>query len=293
MRIPSRGVIVVGGLAALVIAWATLTQLPAIGAGAVLLPARRAVTVPLPDRCKDEQFTGVDVVLRGWRCEAIGRRRGTLIYLHGIADNRQSSAGIVSRFTHKGFDVVAYDSRAHGSSDGQFCTYGFFEKVDLQRVLDSVSPGPIVAVGSSLGGAVALQAAAIDSRITAIVAADTFADLKTVATERAPFPFTATTIERALRLAEQQASFRVADVSPVLSAAKIAIPVFLLHGDADADTSPHHSRRIHAALRSSKRLTIVPGARHGESMGGMWSEIERWIENVVANTVSANGALAP
>jgi len=86
---------------------------------------------------------------------------------------------------------------AHGESGGEACAYGFFEKEDLRRVLDTLDPGPIVLVGTSLGAAVALQEAAQDPRVTAVVAAETFSDLRTVATERAPFFFTSSIIERA------------------------------------------------------------------------------------------------
>jgi cephalosporin-C deacetylase-like acetyl esterase len=39
-------------------------------------------------------------------------------------------------------------------------------------------------LGTSLGGAVAIQAAAIDPRISAVVAAEVFSDLRTIAGER-------------------------------------------------------------------------------------------------------------
>src|SRR5438128_11590183 len=102
-----------------------------------------------------------------------------------------------SAFVPRGFDVVAYDSRAHGESDGDICTYGFFEKNDLHRVLDTVDDGPVVLLGTSLGAAVAILEAADDQRVATVVAAETFADLRTVATERAPFFFTAATIRKA------------------------------------------------------------------------------------------------
>jgi alpha-beta hydrolase superfamily lysophospholipase len=63
------------------------------------------------------------------------------VYLHGVADNRSSAVGVIEWFTPRGFDVIAYDSRAHGQSDGTVCTYGFYEKRDLKGVIDSVSPG--------------------------------------------------------------------------------------------------------------------------------------------------------
>src|SRR5947199_4291190 len=131
-----------------------------------------------------------------------------MVYLHGVADNRTSAAGAIARFVPRGFDVIAYDSRAHGESGGTACTYGFFEKHDLHRVIDTIEPGPIVLVGTSLGAAVALQEAAFDRRVAAVVAAETFSDLETVATERAPFFFTRGTIKRAFRIAEEHGALR-------------------------------------------------------------------------------------
>ena len=205
-----------------------------------------------------------------------------MVYLHGIADNRTSAAGLVDRFGGRGFDLVAYDSRAHGESEGAVCTYGVFEKQDLRRVLDTVSQGPIVLIGTSLGAAVALQEAAQDSRVTAIVAAEIFSDLRTVATERAPFFFTSALIERAFHLAEERAHFQVDAASPVLAAALVKAPVLLIHGDADTETSPDHSRRVLEALTGPRRLILVPGARHNESLrADVWNEIDRWLEEVL------------
>jgi pimeloyl-ACP methyl ester carboxylesterase len=178
--------------------------------------------------------------------------------------------------------VVAYDSRAHGESEGDSCTYGFFEKHDLRQVLDSISGGAIVLVGTSLGAAVALQEAADDPRVSAIVAAETFSDLRTVASERAPFFFTSWIIARAFALAEQEGGFHIDAVNPVLAAPRIKCPVLLVHGAMDLDTPPDHSRRVLSALVAPKRLILVPGAGHNQSLrGDIWDEIERWIDGVL------------
>jgi len=274
-------VISAGGIL-LIALGAAARQLPAVGATGVLHPARHRVKATPPPTCQDETFSGDGLDLKGWRCHASAVRRGTLVYLHGIADNRTSAVGVIDRFGRRGFDVVAYDSRAHGESAGDVCTYGVLEKRDLYRVLDTVGPGPIVLVGTSLGAAVAVQEAALDPRVTAVVAAETFSDLRTVATERAPFFFTRGTIARAFQLAEQQGHFDVDAASAVVAAAKIKIPVLLVHGAADSDTPPDHSRRVLAALAGPKRLILVPGAHHNESLRGeVWDEVERWLDEVV------------
>ena len=76
-------------------------------------------------------------------------------------------------------------------------------------------------LGTSLGAAVAIQEAAHDPRVSAIVAVETFSDLRTVATERAPVFFTSGIIERAFQLAELRGHFRVDAVSPVEAAAGV------------------------------------------------------------------------
>jgi len=174
---------------------------------------------------------------------------------------------------------VAYDSRAHGESEGEACTYGWYEKQDLRRIVDTIVPGPIVLVGASLGAAVALQEAAIDPRISAVVAAEGFSDLRSIATERAPFVFTGQILRRAFSLAEEQGHFPIDAVRPEDAASHLTIPVLLVHGDADSDTPPEHSRRVFAALKGPKKLIIVPGARHNGSLRAeVWEQISRWID---------------
>jgi alpha-beta hydrolase superfamily lysophospholipase len=114
------------------------SQLPALGAGGLLHPWRRAVMMPAPDGCLDATFAGAGVTLKGWQCRTSGARRGAIVYLHGVADNRTSALGVVHRFVPRGLDVIAYDSRAHGESDGEACTYGVFEKHDLRLVLNTL-----------------------------------------------------------------------------------------------------------------------------------------------------------
>jgi len=269
--------IIAAGVAVLLV----LRQLPAIGAGGLLHPGRRHVVTPPPTGCEDAILAGDGVNLKGWRCRATGAARATIVYLHGTADNRTSAAAIVQRFAPRGFAVVAYDSRAHGESDGEACTYGFYEKQDLRRVMDTIDSAPIVLFGTSLGAAVALQEAALDARAAAVVAVETFSDLRTVASERAPFFFTAGAIRKAFELAEAQGRFEVDAVSPMAAAARISVPVLLVHGDADVETPPAHSQRVYAALKGPRRLILVPGAGHNGSLRGeVWTEIEGWLDQL-------------
>ena len=255
------------------------TQLPVIGAGGLLHPARRPMLATAPEGCLEQRLAGEGVELAAWRCHAIGPGRGTIVYLHGIADNRSSAVGAIERFRGRGFDVIAYDSRAHGQSGGEMCTYGFYEKRDLARVLESSRKGPVALIGTSLGGSVALQHAGENPSIDAIVAVEAFSDLRTVARERAPFFFTDGTIKKAFALAEERARFDVDLVSPLEAATRIRVPVLMIHGANDRETPADHSRRIFQALAGPKELVVVPDAGHNQSLtSDVWSRVERWVD---------------
>jgi pimeloyl-ACP methyl ester carboxylesterase len=274
----------VAAAALLVLGAAALThRLPSLVAGGLLYPLRSTSIPPPPEACEERDFAGAGVTLRGWYCSGSKNPRGTIVYLHGIADNRGSSVGAIRRLLDRGFDVVAYDSRRHGASGGDACTYGYFEKADLRSVIDSLPSRAVVLFGTSLGASVALQEAAHDDRVTAIVAAEVFADLRTIARERAPFFLPETIIRDAFALAEQRVAFKIDDVSPVKAAASIKVPVLLIHGSADTATRPSHSEQVLAALAGPKRLILVEDAGHNQSLHdpNVWVEVEGWLDQVV------------
>jgi alpha-beta hydrolase superfamily lysophospholipase len=262
---------------------------PSWGANALLHPARRPLTRQPTHPFDAVELDGASVKLKGWWFHTTAPR-GTVVFLHGLADNRGSSVGIADHFLRRGFDVLAYDSRAHGESTGDACTYGFYEKQDLRRVLDRVDAKPIILMGVSLGAAIALQEAAEDQRVSAVVAVSSFSDLRTAARERAPFFASRANIAEAFKIAEAAAIFRADDVSPMIAAAHITAPTLLIHGDHDNETPPAHSSRIFAALHEPKRLIMVPGAGHNHVVdAAVWREIDGWLDVVLA-TPAALGA---
>ena len=103
------------------------------------------------------------------------------------------------------------------------------------------------------------------------------------ATERAPRLFTAGVLRRAFQRAGTDGHFDVDAVSPAHAAASIHVPVLLIHGDADIDTPPDHSRRIFAALNGPKRLILVPGGTHNSALRPeVWREIDQWIDRALS-----------
>jgi pimeloyl-ACP methyl ester carboxylesterase len=117
--------------------------------------------------------------------------------------------------------------------------------------------------------------------VDAVIAAETFSDLRTVAIERAPRVLTRAMIEKAFAAAERQGHFEVDAVSPARAAPDVTVPVLLVHGARDVETRPEHSERVFAALAGPKRLIVVPGAaRVGSLTAGAWPEIEAWLASI-------------
>ena len=248
------------------------------GADRLLYPKRRPVTQQPVASFEAVEFEGEGVKLAG-RWFRTREKRGTVVFLHGMSDNQASGVDITDHFVARGFEIIAYDSRAHGESEGEACTYGYYEKRDLERVLDRVERRPIVVMGFSMGAAVALQAAADDRRIDAVVAVSPFSDLRTIVEERAPFFATRRDIARAFELAERRANFRADEVSPMAAAVRITVPALIIHGARDRKTPPDHSQRIFAALQAPKELILVPNRGHRRPLTEeVWREIDAWLE---------------
>jgi alpha-beta hydrolase superfamily lysophospholipase len=252
---------------------------PEWGARAIVRPVRRPVNRRPSIPFRPFAFHSQGLRLKGWRFPTSTQRRGVVVYLHGIADNRQSAIGIAQRLGPLGYDVIPYDGRAHGRSDGRFCTYGYYEKGDLVRALDALGERRVVLLGHSLGAAIALQAAAIEPRVIGVIAASTFADLPSIVEDRAPWFVPESDVQAALRRAGEIARFIPSEASPLLAAPHIHVPVALLHGGADRETRPRHSWRVYDRLTCDKELRIFKGIGHDEILGvpAVWVEIDAFL----------------
>src|ERR1700733_3113274 len=91
----------------------------------------------------------------------------TVILIHGYADAKVGSIAWAPTWQSLGYHILAIDLRAHGESAGRFTTAGFFERHDLDQIINQLRAAHpqqterLVLFGISLGAAVALAAAAL------------------------------------------------------------------------------------------------------------------------------------
>ncbi len=224
------------------------------------------------------------VILRGYFIQALTvKARATIIVLHGIGSAKEVYFGFARWLAEQGFNVVVYDQRAHGRSGGKYCTFGFYEKRDVSKVIDKVlrkySKLPIGIHGTSLGGAVALQALAIEKRLSFGIIESTFNTLENVIEEygRDMLKFRSRwLVRRILTRSAQIAQFRPFDIKPVESCRNIEQPILMIHGDADEKIPIAFNLDNFKALKTTdKEFFIVKNAGHdnvGEVGGAIYQQ---------------------
>jgi len=226
------------------------------------------------------------LTLDAWLVKPDEPALGTVIYLHGIADCKIDGIGMARWLREQKYNVFLYDSRRHGESGGEFCTFGYFEKQDLVAVIDhlmtraDLSSSPIALFGTSMGAAVAIQGAAIDRRIRAVIAENSFATLRTIFDDyqkrmvKLPFHYLRNLV---LKRSELVAGFQANAVSPVEAVGKIGIPLLIIVAEEDHLIKAEYSYRLYASAKEPKELFSIEGASHSDTWDVAGAEYEKRI----------------
>ena len=204
---------------------------------------------------------------------AEAQTKGTILLLHGVRMDKRSLVPLAVALLDDGYRVVLTDLRGHGESSGDYLTYGAVEADDVATVLDSAlerePAGPVGVYGFSYGAVVALELGARDARIQSVVAVAPFSSLRKVVAdyEREYLPAPLRLIpdgwfQSAVDEAGRLARFDPDAGSPLALMNGVRQNVLLVHGDADTQIPPYHSRELAQAARGRARLVMLPNESH-------------------------------
>lgn len=115
--------------------------------------------------------TDDNLTLSGWYIPS--SNSASVILTHGMASNRLQVMRQAAALAQAGFGTLLFDLRAHGESEGDTTRFSGDDVVAALRYLqsrDDLDTNRIGAFGFSLGGLVALEAAAQDTGIRAVAA---------------------------------------------------------------------------------------------------------------------------
>lgn len=218
-------------------------------------------------------FTSDGLQLSGWFLPS-RQGRAAVILGHGFTRSRQELLDVAAMLQRNCYNVLLFDWRAHGESEGERTTFGYKEVQDVAAALDFVSsrhevdPERIGVLGKSLGGAIAIRAAADLPQLKAVVS-------------DSPFPSLQDSIEVGVRRRGPLGAWPLRPLATFLGTRTLGVdpdwvrpiddigeisprPVLIMHGGRDELVPPDTGERLYAAADEPKFLWYAPDAAHVE-----------------------------
>jgi hypothetical protein len=217
---------------------------------------------------EDVYFTSTDGVrLHGWLLPAQGAVKGTVLFLHGNAENISTHIASVHWLPAQHYNVFLPDYRGYGLSGGSPSLAGAQDDINsamaylLQR--KDVDPERIVILAQSLGGALAIYNIAhspYKEKIKALISESAFSDYRGIVREKLDSFWLTWPLQWPLSLTIND------DYNPLSSVSKVSpIPLLIIHGDNDNVVPLNHGAALYAAAAQPKEMWVVDGGAHIEA----------------------------
>jgi alpha-beta hydrolase superfamily lysophospholipase len=230
---------------------------------------------PLPtwvEDCSWEQVacrTSDGLRLVGWVVTP-RRVRGTVALFHGMRGNRSKTLGRMQFLLRAGYRCVAFDHRAHGQSEGQVTSFGYYEGRDVGAVVEFIRQQwpqqPRAALGISMGAAALCYATEHSRAFDAVILESMYHNLTAAFTNRVGcdfphwfHPF----IKGVIWITEKRLGLRMPQMAPVNYIHGLGpTPVLLLTGEQDPHATPEEVEAIYQNCREPREFRVIPQATH-------------------------------
>lgn len=191
---------------------------------------------------EDVTFKASDgLTLRGWWIPCLGSDR-VIIQLHGHGGSMDPDIQYLPAWNAAGHNVLMFDFRGHGRSQGHAITFGYLERQDvfgaIRFVKDAKRMRRVSLVGFSLGGMVAILSAPFCSEVDAVVEDGAPARIRSAlavwATEHhLPFWLGKVLAWMAIAGASLRLGANLFRYEPIRWVEKIKQPLMIIHGELD------------------------------------------------------------
>jgi pimeloyl-ACP methyl ester carboxylesterase len=197
-----------------------------------------------------------------------------LIVCHGYRGGKEFMYGLFDMFPN--WNILAFDFRAHGESQGDITSIGCHEYKDvlavtrfMKKTFNNQTKLPLFILGISMGGAATLKATEIEPDLCdAMIIDSSYSRLNVMIMDGfgnksglPHYPF----FPIIKQMFHYVANCDVSNMNPVESVKKIKKPILFIHSCNDTFTTPKRTLELYANVpdQSKCKVWIGPNCRHG------------------------------
>jgi len=234
------------------------------------------------------QFTSQDgTELHGWFLPAQEKALGTILLLHGNAENISTHIGSVYWLPPRGFNVFLFDYRGYGASAGIAEIQGAFQ--DIKAAFQWLQNNPaidssrIAILGQSLGGAMGAYVfthLGQSASIRALILDSAFSDYQQIVREKLASFWLTWPLQYPL-------SWLVTGrYSPIEAISQYSpTPVLIIHTANDGIIPVHHAQQLFEQARPPKDIWIIPKGGHISALKnpGVRNRLIEYLSGIMEN----------
>ncbi|MBF0122167.1 MAG: alpha/beta hydrolase [Candidatus Omnitrophica bacterium] len=211
--------------------------------------------------------------IKGWFVPAASDK--AVIIAHGLSANKSNFLGTVEMWHELGLNVLIFDFRGHGMSEGHTVTFGYEERRDIMAAAEYLlkekkfTSDKIIGYGVSFGGAAMIQAAKEMPIFHKLIIDSSFANLGDMADMivdgeviipsfcRKAFK------EIGLFFVRLDLGFDIREKSPENAIGGIAgTPILLIHGKGDPMINWRQTERLFERAKDPKQVVFLETQGH-------------------------------
>jgi alpha-beta hydrolase superfamily lysophospholipase len=204
-----------------------------------------------------------------------------IVICHGAGSRKENHADFARLAAASGWAALGFDARGHGASEGEISSGAIDDVIRMVRLLaahDGIDPRRVAVRGSSMGGFLAIHAAAVAGGVAGVIAI---------------CPAGEDHLSRGVRRGELE--MRVGD--PLAMEAWLAghdlrkaverlgrRPLILLHAEGDDQIPSDWSEELYEHAVEPRKLVVVPGGDHRSLQHDpeLQAVALRWLERELA-----------
>ncbi len=211
-----------------------------------------------------------NLTIHGWYASS-ENAIATIIMSHGNAGNISHRIDIMRLLVRYGFNVMMYDYRGYGRSEGEPNEEGIYS--DGKAVFDYVKKmrmnNKIILWGTSLGGAVAVDVAS-NRQAAGLILESAFTSARDMA--RIHYPYIPVS------------NFLTSKLNSINKISKINIPTLIIHGEKDKIVPIELGEKLFFAANEPKEFYVIKNADHNDTyfVGGSeyFDRIYKFVSNI-------------